>query len=266
MHHRTGIYFIIVMGLLVCPAASVQAHFGMVISSDTMIMGGENHQVHLSFSFSHPFDGQGMPMDRPRRAAVQIGPRQVDLTDRLTPARIMGAPAWQLTYPITRPGVYQFFMVPQPYWEPAEDIFIIHYTKTIIAAFGDDRGWDRPLGLKTEIIPLSRPFGLYAGNVFRARVLRDGRPLPNTIVEVEFFNADGQARAANDFMVTQTVKTDTAGVFVYSPPVSGWWGFAALSPAGFTLKHDGMDKDVELGAIIWVRFHDWQTKKKPDSK
>ena len=44
---------------------------------------------------------------------------------------------------------------PQPYWEPAEDAFIIHYTKTVVTAFGDDGGWDEEIGLKTEIVPLA---------------------------------------------------------------------------------------------------------------
>ena len=30
---------------------------------------------------------------------------------------------------------------------------------------------DRPVGLPVEIVPLSRPFGLYAGNTFRGKVL-----------------------------------------------------------------------------------------------
>jgi cobalt/nickel transport protein len=47
-------------------------------------------------------------------------------------------------------------------------------------------------------------------------------------------------------------------VFTYAAPVAGWWGFAALNPANFKLKHNGQEKDVELGAVIWVKFHDWQ--------
>ena len=49
----------------------------------------------------------------------------------------------------------------------------------------------------------------------------------------------------------------------YSPiaaPKAGWWGFAALNEADFTLKADGQDKGVELGAVIWVKFEDWKTK------
>jgi cobalt/nickel transport protein len=59
-------------------------------------------------------------------------------------------------------------------------------------------------------------------------------------------------------MVTQTIKADQNGVFVYAAPMAGWWGFAALNTADYTLKVDGQEKDVELGAVIWVRFEDWQ--------
>ncbi len=61
---------------------------------------------------------------------------------------------WKVRFVLPRPGVYQFVMEPTPYWEPAEDLSIIHYTKTIIPAFGDDEGWDEPVGLPTEIVPL----------------------------------------------------------------------------------------------------------------
>ena len=59
-------------------------------------------------------------------------------------------------------------------------------------------------------------------------------------------------------MVTQTIKADGNGVFTYAPPASGWWGFAALNTADYTIEHDGEDKDVEMGAVIWVYFHDWK--------
>jgi len=28
----------------------------------------------------------------------------------------------------------------------------------------------------------------------------------------------------------------------------------------FKLKHNGKDKEVELGAVIWVKFHDWRQR------
>ena len=153
-----------------------------------------------------------------------------------------------------KPGAYQFVMEPKPYWEPAEDCFIIHYTKTVVAAFGGEDGWDEPAGLKTEIVPLTRPFGNYAGNVFQGRVLLDGKPVRGAEVEVEFYNRDGKYEAPNDYMITQVIRADADGVFTYGVPFAGWWGFAALNTAPEKMNRDGAPKDVELGAVLWTEF------------
>jgi len=234
------------------------AHFGMVIPSDSMVMQADNRTVTVSFSFSHPMERVGMELEKPKVAAVAINGKQEDLLARLKPTKIMEQGAWRLDFPIKRPGVYMFHMEPQPYWEPAEDCFIVHYTKTVVTAFGDDEGWDAELGLKTEIVPLSKPYGLYTGNVFQGIVKMDGRPIPYAEVEVEYYNREGKSQAPTDYMVTQTIKADGNGVFTYATPQAGWWGFAALNTADYTLKRDGQDKDVELGAVIWVHFHDWK--------
>ena len=114
--------------------------------------------------------------------------------------------AWKTAFAVKRPGVYVFYMEPQPYWEPTEDAFIVHYTKTVVAAFGDEIGWDAEIGLKTEIVPLSRPFGLYAGNVFQGIVKLDGKPAPFAEVEVEYYNVEQKLAAPTDYMITQAIK------------------------------------------------------------
>ncbi|MBW1764568.1 MAG: DUF4198 domain-containing protein, partial [Deltaproteobacteria bacterium] len=166
--------------------------------------------------------------------------------------------SWTADYRISRPGVYTFFMEPQPYWEPAEDCFIIHYTKTVTAAFGNEDGWDEPLGVKTEIIPLTRPFGNYSGNIFQGTVMLDQKPVSYAEVEVEHYNQGKKASAATDYMITQVIKADSNGVFTFAVPRSGWWGFAALNTSDEKIKFDGEEKDVEIGAVLWVEFHEWQ--------
>ena len=247
----------IVLGLLLM-AGTASAHFGMVIPSDNMVMQSDKRTLTLNLSFSHPMEMVGMELVKPKVFQVIVGEKKTDLQGKLKPTRVMGQPAWALDFPVRRPGVYTFCMEPQPYWEPAEDVFIIHYTKTVVAAFGDDEGWDAEIGLKTEIVPLTRPFGLYAGNVFQGIVKVNGKPAPYADVEVEYYNREKKATPANDYMITQTVKADGNGVFTYAAPTSGWWGFAALSTADFTLKTAaGEEKEVELGAVIWVHFEDW---------
>lgn len=251
--------------MVICAVLSIfpqsgLAHYGMVIPSDDMVMQTDDRTIKLTFSFSHPFEGIGMELEKPATVFVLAGGKKEDLKDQLKEVRLMNHKAWHTDYRISRPGNYVFFMEPEPYWEPAEDCFIIHYTKTVVTAFGDDEGWDSELGVKTEIVPLSKPFALYTGNLFQGVVKMDGKPVPYAEVEVEYYNEKGKAKAPTDYMITQTIKADANGVFSYAVPKSGWWGFAALNSADYKLKHDGVDKDVELGAVIWVRFHDWQNK------
>ena len=255
MKQKTIIVLLILTGLGILPVSG-HAHFGMVIPSDTMIMQGDNRTVRVNISFSHPFESIGMEMAKPSACSVVANGNKKDLLGALTKTPVMGHTAWSLDYKISRPGVYVFLVEPEPYWEPAEDAFIIHYTKTVVTAFGDDEGWDQEIGLKTEILPLSKPYGLYAGNLFQGIVKLNGKPVPYAEVEVEYYNQDRQLTAPTDYMITQTIKADGNGIFSYAAPVAGWWGFAALNSADFQLKHDGQDKDVELGAVIWVKFQE----------
>jgi len=232
----------------------------MLIPSDSMVMQGEGKDVTVTLSFSHPFEGVGMELERPEVFGVMANGKKQDLLGRLKEIKAMGHKAWTTDYRLKRPGVYTFHMEPRPYWEPAEDCFIVHYTKTVVTAFGDDEGWDKEIGLKTEIVPLSKPFGLYVGNVFQGIVKMDGKPIPFAEVEVEYYNQDGKAEAPTDYMVTQTIKADKNGVFTYSVPKAGWWGFAALNPSDKKMKYKNEEKDVELGAVLWVKFHDWKEK------
>lgn len=256
-HLKTGAALIAVFCLFLASTAS--AHFGMVIPS-TNIVTQEKKEVDLALSFSHPFESIGMDLAKPAEFFVTVDSKKSDLLPTLTSTPVMDHKAWKSTYKVKRPGVYQFVMVPTPYWEPAEDVSIIHYTKTIVAAFGNDQGWDEPAGLPTEIIPLTRPFGNYAGNSFTGRVLLNGKPVPGAEVEVELYNQD-KLTAPSDYHVTQVVKADEDGIFTFTCPRAGWWGFAALNEADYTLKNPaGEDKGVELGAVLWIYLDGYQTK------
>lgn len=243
--------------LLLMGVSSASAHFGMIIPSDTMVMQGEARVIRLQLSFSHPFEAKGLPLERPQAFGVMAHGQKRDLLHTLKQTRLLGQKAWSSEFSITRPGVYTFYMQPRPYWEPAEEVYIIHYTKSVVAAFGNEEGWDRPLGVKTEIVPLTRPFGLYAGNVFQGIVLLDRKPVPFAPVEVTYYNQSGRARAPTAYFVTQVIKADQNGLFTYAVPVAGWWGFAALNTSEKKMKHGGEEKDVELGAVLWVEFHRW---------
>jgi cobalt/nickel transport protein len=245
---------------LALTASAATAHYGMIIPSDNMVSQEDGRTVDLTMSFSHPFEELGMVLEMPEAFTVTHGDETTSLLDQLVPAEVMDQPGYTLEYRLERPGTHVFAMTPQPYWEPEEDAFITHFTKTYVAAYGDDEGWDTELGLKTEIVPLSKPFGLWQGNVFQGIVKLDGAAVPYAEVEVEYYNEGGGASVPSDLMITQTIKADENGVFTYAVPSSGWWGFAALNTAEEPMMFEGAEKDHELGAVIWVHFEPWSAQ------
>jgi len=244
--------------LLLLNIHSSMAHFGMLIPAEPSV-SANNRTVQLSLSFSHPFEELGMDLLRPAQFYVIKGDTKTDLLQSLRKTEIMDHQGWKSDFTVKRPGVYHFVMEPAPYWEPTEDLSIIHYTKVIIPAFGSDDGWDKPAGLATEIVPLLRPFGNYTGNTFVGQVLVGGKARDGAEVEVELYNQGQRFTAASDYHITQVIKADSNGVFTFTCPQPGWWGFAALSEADYTLKNpQGEEKGVELGAVLWIYMNPYQ--------
>ena len=244
-------------------ANSVSAHFQMLIPSTDMVTNPAERQIKLDMKFWHPFEGHGMDIEAPAQFGVRADGKKVDLRASLKPQQytdITGKKrsGFQASYGIKKPGDHIFYVEPQPYWEAAEEVFIVHYTKVVVNGLGLEQGWDDEIGLKTEIIPLTRPYGLYTGNIFQGIVKLDGKPAPYSEVEVEYYNESGKLKAPADPMITQIVKADANGVFTYAMPKAGWWGFAALHHDTKKMKKDGKEYPVEIGALIWVKTRDMQ--------
>lgn len=246
----------IMLSLTLFVMSSAQAHFGMLIPSQTNIMESKDATINISLQFWHPFKNNGMDLEKPAVFQVYFDDKANNLLPSLKEKKKQGFTTWQSQYSVKRPGLYTFVMEPQPYFEKEEDCFIVHITKSYVSAFGGSEGWDQPLGLKAEIVPLSDPNALYVGNVFQGKVLQNGKVVPNATVEVEWYPGEqsiGQAPYEN--MVTQTVKADDLGVFTFVAPRQGWWGFAALLEDDQKIMHEGQAKNVELGAVIWIYFY-----------
>lgn len=241
-------------------SAQAQAHFQMIIPSDDMVSQGENRNLKLDVLFWHPFENKGMNMAEPVEFGVLVKGKKTNLTSSLKKLKMADSEGKQFDmfkarYAMRTPGDHVFYVEPRPYWEPNEDSFIVHYTKVIVNGFGLEEGWDAEVGLKTEIIPLTRPYGLWTNNVFQGIVKVKGKPVPYAEVEVEFYNPDGSKKVPADPMITQVVKADGNGVFTYAMPFKGWWGFAALNHDDKKMNYQGKPKSVEIGAVLWVKTH-----------
>ena len=236
-------------------AGPAAAHFQQILpSADVLPQGGP---VTLDLTFTHPMErGPVMEMRRPEAVGMLARGARTDLSGALVATPIEGVQAWSLTADIAQPGAAVFWVTPAPYWEPAEGKFIVHYAKVVVDGYASGEGWDALVGLPVEIAPLTRPTGLWAGNLFTGVVLKHGAPVPFAEVEVEYVN-DGAVVPPNEAFLTQVLKADANGTFSYAMPRAGWWGFAALVARDAPMTApDGRAVPVEEGGLIWVKAVD----------
>ena len=239
-------------------AAAAMAHFQVLIPSADILGEGDDATVNLDILFTHPMEqGPVMEMGRPKQFGVLFEGKKHDLSDTLKPRKIDGKTVYTASYKMGVPADYVFCLEPAAYWEPAEQKMIIHYTKTVVSAFGAEEGWDAMVGFPVEIEPLVRPYGLWTGNCFRGIVRKGGQPVPFAEIEVEYYNKGRKVGIPADAFVTQVIKADAGGTFCYVMPRAGWWSFAALIDGDEQMKNpDGKMVDVELGALMWVKTVD----------
>jgi len=246
------------VALLCLLGTAAVAHFQVLIPSTDIVTAEGDKTVALNIIFTHPMEGgPTMEMGRPRQFGVLVNGKKHDMRPMLKTKKVDGKTAFDALYKVRMPGDHIFFIEPAPYWEPAEQKMIIHYTKVVVDAMGAEEGWDEMVGFPVEIEPLVRPYGLWTGNAFRGIVKKNGKPAPFAEVEVEYYNEGGKVKVPADPFITQVIKADANGVFSYVMPRAGWWAFAALIDGDEPMRNpEGKMVDVELGALMWVKTVD----------
>lgn len=225
------------------------AHFLTFIPNNDNVVNKKEANIYFDAMFIHPFEQTGMNMEKPMGIYLNNAKNVLPLIE----TQKFNEKAWATNYEIKKPGVYQFYVQPQPYFESAEEKYISHVPKVIISAYGVEEGWDEPLGLKYEIIPMVKPFALYVGNIFQGKVLHNGKAASNVEVEVELYNEFG-LKAPSDAHITQVVKTNANGEFSFVMNHKGWWGFAALIEEG-QKDYKGKNYPIENGALLWIKAY-----------
>lgn len=230
-------------------AIFANAHFLTLLPSTDNVSNKKQAQITLDAMFIHPFEQTGMNMEKP--FGIYVNSKNNPLSLQAT--KTFDHKSWKSSYTIKRPGVYKFFVQPKAYFEPSEEKYISHVPKVIVSAYGLEDGWDEPLGLKYEIIPMVKPFALYSGNIFTGKVLHNGKAASNVEVEVELFN-EFSLKAPSDSFITQVVKTNKNGEFSFVMNHKGWWGFAALIEEG-QKEYKGKKYPIENGALLWIKAY-----------
>ena len=244
-------------------ASATEAHFQLVYTPEVTIE--KPTALPFKLVFWHPFEnGHVMDMGRPESFYRVLKGKKTDLMGTLKPIAFQGASnsakAFKSTFKVKRNGDHIFVLTPSPYYEESEDIYIQQITKSLVNKGGVPTGWNEPVGLPTEIVPLNKPYNVLTGSTFSGRVLSGGAPVPGAEIEIEFIaaepdmgtNAAGPATAEPPPGGALVAVTDADGVFTFGIPRDGFWGFAALD-IGPAKKHQG--KPLSQDAVLWVRAY-----------
>lgn len=272
---KKGLIPLLSLACVLALAGSAFAHFMVVYTPEIALT--EPGDLDMRVVFTHPAEaGHTMDMGGIEEFYVvkQRGdsePKKVDLKGYLKEITWKNPESSNKAYSALIPkkevrsmGDYVFVMKPGYYFEKEEGCYMQQITKMIVNLGGMPGNWAEPVGLPCEIVPLIKPYALWTGNVFRAQVLSEGKPVPGAEVEVEYMNhipdlkanglpAKGQVEYPQDAFVTQVVFADAEGYISFGIPKAGWWGFAALG-VGPDKEHNG--KELSQDAVIWIKAVD----------
>lgn len=256
-------------------ASTAAAHFQMLYTPESALEKPET--IQLRHVFTHPFaDEHTMNMGRQHDSQALLKPeafyvihkeKKTDLLASLKDIQFAGnadtGKGFASEYKARSMGDHVLVMIPAPYFEENEDAYIQQITKTIINVAGLPTDWDSDLGLKAEIVPLTKPYAIWTGSTFSGIVKANGKPVPFADVEVEYLNHDvdlkknamgpPRFKAPQDSFVTIGIKADQDGKFTFGIPKAGWWGFASLGVGPDTTYKC---KDLSQDAVIWVQATD----------
>jgi cobalt/nickel transport protein len=225
----------------------------MILPSDDIVTMKDNKVINLRAWLLHPYEKTVLKMDMPRHFEVHINGEDIDLLKDLKPLDLPDGNAFEASYKIRKPGDHIIHMLTEPYWDGVEGTFIVHHTKVVVNALGKSGKWDDVRDQEVEIVPLSRPYGLWVGNVFQGQVLFRGKPAKGAVINIERYNENGEFTAPSTHYATQAVLTDPNGIFTYAMPFEGWWGFSVIFDSGRIIKHKGKKGRLGLGATFWVK-------------
>jgi cobalt/nickel transport protein len=237
------------LAALLFAVSALPAHYSMLLPDKASAKKDE--AVTLTYQFGHPFEHQLFDAPAPESLTVRAPDgKTTDLTKSLEAVKVPAGEgktvtAYRLKFTPDQRGDYVFLLRGAPVWMEEDGEFLHDMVKVVLHVQAQ-KGWDANGGGHAfEWMPLTRPYGLQPGLVFQARTL------PNTMVEVERYNAEPPKELPPDEQITRVVKSDPNGTSACTLPDAGWWALTAAMPGG-TKEHEGKPRRVRERSTLWV--------------
>ncbi len=265
MRQRSAFLLAVVAVLLSCGTAL--GHFHTFWPDSPNCYGRLGEKITYQYFWGHPYEMVLFDAEEPTLYVVTpdggketIVPAPVEMKDPETGGMRR---AFAFAYTPESLGDCWIVLEAPAYAIEEEDEAVQDYVKQCIHVMAE-QGWDRPVGLPIELVPLTRPYGLEAGFAFTAQALLDGKPLAGATVEIEKFNGfhvgedalpEDQFGTEDVPMITRVAKTDAHGYVTYTLDEPGWWMISVSSESG-TVTAGGKEYPRVLRGGLWVHVGD----------
>ena len=170
-------------------AVCIVAHAHVQIMVPTA-QDGAAAALELRFVGHASENGPALSIGRPQRFGVIVNGSTTDLAPQLIAKDSLGQPAWTAKHTMKEPGAHIFSLQPAPYWEPAEEVQEVHYTKLILNSCPaklpteSKMGWENweghatLVGFPVEFEPTVQCASLWTGSAFTGVVHVKGQSAP----------------------------------------------------------------------------------------
>jgi len=251
---------IILWGLL-CPQAN--AYFLVVVQENGHGYGQVGKEVRWLVFRGEPFQGVIRDSLAPKAFIVlPQGQRQpialsiINLKDYSSGKERRG---YRPHFVPSLKGDYYLCLISPPSFVPGLGEVWQEYSKVALHV-DTETNWAKEVGLKAEIVPLTRPYGLEQGTLFRGQVLCEGKPVAGVLVQSTYYHGvylpvsilpKGPGGKPDSARMYMSQLTDDSGRFALCLPHTGWWLISARLPHGYTML--GNQKlPLILRASIWL--------------
>ncbi|RME71286.1 MAG: DUF4198 domain-containing protein [Planctomycetota bacterium] len=235
--------------VLFVAVSAARAHFTIVLPDASSVRKGDT--VRLDMQFGHPFEHELADMPPPARLALRSPTGTIrELTNAVSLYRTLPLGSGKArTYRARwQPDVRGDWLVDLRTAPMRHGAGLQRDHVKLVVHVQAERGWDAVLGQPLEIVPLTRPYGLFPGVTLRGQVFANGSPLAQgfAYVSVERYNPRAPKTLPPEERITRTERTGPGGTFAVTLPEAGWWVIAAERP-----RRTESAKVHERG-LLWV--------------
>jgi len=246
--------------LLLVAGAPALAHFNVILPENYSVWSAtKGDSIPYRFIWGHGYEHIWFDATKPA-ALFAVSPKgdKIDLLPLLKETTVLGQGkaehrAYSFNLDVAERGDHIIGMKAALLWQDDEETFLQDYAKSELHV-QTKLGWDQPVGLKFELVPLTRPYGLQVGGVIQMQLRYDGEPVPGCDVEFEKcqpFVPDESDLPGEEF-ITFEAKSDPNGIVTFGLHEEGWFAITAIRETGKEITNDGHTGELIERSTFWV--------------